>query len=121
MPARVGAFPPKFFEKIHKLQRCCFRLASDESRSLLPDHGNQNRAASTPLQGDYFMPVVQITLIEGRTDEQKQAMYREVTDAIERTLGAQRENIRIMIYDVPRTDFAVAGVSKSAQDLKSGG
>ncbi len=59
------------------------------------------------------MPIIQITMIEGRSGEQKQAMYREVTDAIHRTLGAPRENVRIMIYEVPSQHFATAGVSKS--------
>ena len=62
------------------------------------------------------MPIVQITLLEGRTDAQKRAMYREVTDALERTLGAPRESVRIMIHDIPRGDFAVAGISKSVPD-----
>jgi len=59
------------------------------------------------------MPIIQITLVAGRSDEQKAAMYKEVTEAIHRTLGAPRENVRIMINEIPAKHFAVAGVAKT--------
>jgi 4-oxalocrotonate tautomerase len=59
------------------------------------------------------MPIVQITMIEGRSDEQKQAMYHEITEAIHRTTDTPREAVRIMIYEVPPRHFATAGKSKS--------
>jgi 4-oxalocrotonate tautomerase len=59
------------------------------------------------------MPIIQITLVAGRTDEQKAAMYKEVTEAVHRTLGAPRENVRIMINEIPAKHFAVAGVAKT--------
>ncbi|WP_342643127.1 2-hydroxymuconate tautomerase [Rhodoligotrophos ferricapiens] len=59
------------------------------------------------------MPVIQITMIEGRTQDQKSAMYREVTDAVQRTLGSPPESVRIIVNEVPRTHFAVAGIAKS--------
>jgi 4-oxalocrotonate tautomerase len=59
------------------------------------------------------MPIIQITLVAGRTDEQKAAMYKEVTEAVHRTLGAPRENVRIMINEIPAKHFAVAGTAKT--------
>jgi len=59
------------------------------------------------------MPIIQITLVAGRSDEQKAAMYKEVTEAVHRTLGAPRENVRIMINEIPAKHFAVAGVAKT--------
>ena len=59
------------------------------------------------------MPIVTVTMIEGRTNEQKAAMFREVTEAIHRTLATPRENVRIMIYEVPPQHFATAGVAKT--------
>ena len=59
------------------------------------------------------MPIIQITLVAGRSDEQKAAMYKEVTEAVHRTLGAPRENVRIMLNEVPAKHFAVAGVAKT--------
>jgi len=58
------------------------------------------------------MPIVDITMLEGRSDEKKKAMMRAVTDAIEQSLDAPRESIRIMLREVPAKHFAVAGKTK---------
>jgi 4-oxalocrotonate tautomerase len=58
------------------------------------------------------MPIVDITLLEGRTDEKKKAMMAAVTDAIEQSLDAPRDSIRIMLREVPARHFAVAGKTK---------
>ncbi|UKJ76550.1 2-hydroxymuconate tautomerase [Azospirillum brasilense] len=59
------------------------------------------------------MPIVNITLIKGRPQDKKAAMYREVTDAIHRTLGAPRESVRIILNEVEPQHFAVAGEAKT--------
>jgi 4-oxalocrotonate tautomerase len=59
------------------------------------------------------MPIIQITMIVGRTDAQKRAMYQAVTEAVHSTLGAPMESIRIMVNEVPPLHFATAGVAKS--------
>jgi len=59
------------------------------------------------------MPIIQITLIAGRSDDQKKAMYHAVTEAVHQTIGAPKESIRIMVNEVPPVHFAVAGVAKS--------
>jgi len=55
------------------------------------------------------MPIVQIELIEGRTIEQKRTMVKEVTNAIVRSLGVQPDVVRIIIRDMKKENFAVAG------------
>jgi len=37
------------------------------------------------------LPFIQVTMIEGRTVEQKHALIKEVSEAVARTLGALRE------------------------------
>jgi 4-oxalocrotonate tautomerase len=58
------------------------------------------------------MPIVDITLIEGSTPEQKRALIKEVTDAVERTLNKQRDKIRVILREVPAAHFAVGGEPK---------
>jgi 4-oxalocrotonate tautomerase len=57
------------------------------------------------------MPLVHITLLEGRTPEQKRAALTEVTRALERTLGAKPEAIRVWFTELPKTDLAIGGVT----------
>ena len=58
------------------------------------------------------MPIVDITLIEGRAAEKKRALIWEVTDTVERVLGVPRESIRVVLREVPAEHYGVAGIPK---------
>jgi 4-oxalocrotonate tautomerase len=58
------------------------------------------------------MPLVQVTMLEGRTPEQKRALHAEVTEAVIRALGVKPESIRTVIYEVPAAHWAVGGEPK---------
>lgn len=60
------------------------------------------------------MPVMQIYLIEGRTQEQKEAFITDVTDAAVNALGVDRSSVRVMFLDVPKTDYAIGGQTAKA-------
>lgn len=57
------------------------------------------------------MPFAQIHLIEGRTEEQKRAVIEKVTQALVEAVGAPKENVRVLITDVPKENWGIAGVS----------
>ena len=61
------------------------------------------------------MPFAQIYLLEGRSEEQKRAVIEEVTAALTRALGAPKENVRVWIHDMPKTNWGIAGVT--AKDM----
>lgn len=61
------------------------------------------------------MPIVQIHLIEGRTVEQKKAIIEKVTQALVEAAAVPAERVRIIIQDIPSTQFGIAG--KTARDL----
>lgn len=61
------------------------------------------------------MPIINITLIEGRPAEKKAELIRELTDATERALGAPRQSIRVIITEIPPEHLGIAGVSKAEQ------
>jgi 4-oxalocrotonate tautomerase len=56
------------------------------------------------------MPVVTIEMLEGRTEEQKRQMVKEVTEAIVKTANATPESVAIVIREFPGCNFAKAGV-----------
>ncbi len=56
------------------------------------------------------MPQVQITLLEGRTLEQKRRVAQRVTDALVEDAGATREAITISFVEVSKESYASAGV-----------
>ncbi|WP_084213528.1 4-oxalocrotonate tautomerase [Thermicanus aegyptius] len=65
------------------------------------------------------MPLVQIHMLEGRTEEQKKRMMVEVTEAIARTLNAPVESIRIAIYELPKSHWSVGGITMEERALNS--
>jgi len=58
------------------------------------------------------MPIVEVTLIEGRSFEKKKKMVEAVTNAIVSSLDAPREAVRVIIREVPSWHFAAGGELK---------
>lgn len=61
------------------------------------------------------MPIVQVTMIKGRTDEQKEKLIAEVTRAVVTALDAPEQSVRVFINEVPNTQFGIGG--KTARQL----
>lgn len=55
------------------------------------------------------MPFVRIDLFEGRTDEQKTELAREVTEVVSRIAKAPKEAIHVFINDMPEGTYFPAG------------
>ncbi|TAK48917.1 MAG: hypothetical protein EPO23_05525 [Xanthobacteraceae bacterium] len=58
------------------------------------------------------MPIVDITMIEGRTAEAKAKLIAKVTDAVVEAIGAPPEAVRVILRELPGSHFGVAGVAK---------
>lgn len=61
------------------------------------------------------MPIIEVTMVEGRTPEKKEALICALTDAAEQSIGAPRQSIRVILREVPPEHFAVAGQSFAAK------
>lgn len=59
------------------------------------------------------MPMVTVVMFKGRTDAQKVALVRSVTDAVVESIDAKPEAVRILIQEIERHDTAVGGVLSS--------
>jgi 4-oxalocrotonate tautomerase len=65
------------------------------------------------------MPFVQIAMLQGRTEDQKRKVIGKVTDALIDTLGVARDTVRVMIADVPATNWGIGGLPfKEAKALR---
>ncbi len=64
------------------------------------------------------MAIIQVFLIAGRTDEQKSRLIAALTKAAVTTLGIDSAMVRVIIKDVPNTEFGIAG--KTAKSLGRG-
>ncbi|GAB3785277.1 tautomerase family protein [Nocardioides ungokensis] len=62
------------------------------------------------------MPLVEITLAEGRTPQQVRSLMREVHEAVLRTADTRSEHIRVIVREVPRAHWATGDVTLSEMD-----
>lgn len=56
------------------------------------------------------MPLIQISMLEGRTPEQKKALLAAVTDAVHTSIGAPLPSIRVWVNEFSPTDYMAEGV-----------
>lgn len=59
------------------------------------------------------MPIIEVTLLEGRSKEQKAGLISELTDAAIKALDAPRQSVRVILREIPPEHFGVAGKSKA--------
>jgi len=55
------------------------------------------------------MPFIQVTIVEGRTPEQKHDLMKKLTDATAESLGSDPQRIRVAIYEVSTDEWAIGG------------
>ncbi|MGI0049291.1 MAG: tautomerase family protein [Nitrososphaera sp.] len=56
------------------------------------------------------MPVIQITMSQGRTVEQKRELVSVLTKEAARILKTREQAIRVLIYEVSKENWGDAGV-----------
>jgi len=56
------------------------------------------------------MPLVQVTMLQGRTVEQKRKIAERITDAMVEEAGARREAIVVTFLELSKESYASGGV-----------
>jgi 4-oxalocrotonate tautomerase len=56
------------------------------------------------------MPMVQITMLEGRSAEQKRKLAERITAALVEEIGTRREGVMIAFHEVSKESYASGGV-----------
>lgn len=59
------------------------------------------------------LPIIQVNLIEGRQPEKIKALIENITDTVVETLDAPRESVRVLVTELPKTNWGIAGVPAS--------
>ncbi|RME63393.1 MAG: 4-oxalocrotonate tautomerase [Alphaproteobacteria bacterium] len=66
------------------------------------------------------MPLIDISLIEGRAARQKRRLIELITEAAVAALAVRPQSVRVILREVPSTHWAVGGLPKAAMDVKPG-
>ena len=59
------------------------------------------------------MPIVQINLIKGRPPEKITELIANVTDTVSETLNAPKQSVRVLVTEMQKTHWGIAGVPAS--------
>jgi len=55
------------------------------------------------------MPLIEVHMFEGRSEEQKKALLEAITRAVHESIGAPLPSIRVWIQEFSSKEFMVAG------------
>jgi 4-oxalocrotonate tautomerase len=56
------------------------------------------------------MPLVQITMLTGRSADQKRKLAQRITEAMVEEAGARREGVVVAFHEVSKESYASGGV-----------
>lgn len=59
------------------------------------------------------MPTLKVEMLEGRTPEQKTALVKALTQAVVDSLGSKAESVDVLLFDIPRQNWATGGIQWS--------
>lgn len=57
------------------------------------------------------MPLIEVTLVQGRSPEQLRTLITALTDAAETAVSAPRDTVRVVLREVPATHWAAGDVT----------
>lgn len=60
-----------------------------------------------------LMPIVDVTLLVGRSTERKTALIKALTETVVETLEAPPQTVRVILREVSPSHYAVGGKLKS--------
>jgi 4-oxalocrotonate tautomerase len=57
------------------------------------------------------VPLVEVSLVEGRTPEQIRSLIHELHEAVVRALAVPPANVRILVRELPATHWAAGDIT----------
>ncbi|TKC18413.1 4-oxalocrotonate tautomerase [Robertmurraya kyonggiensis] len=55
------------------------------------------------------MPIINVQLLEGRSEEKIAEVIQNITNTVSETLDSPKENIRVIVTEIPKTHWGKAG------------
>ena len=68
-----------------------------------------------------IMPLVQVYMAKGRTDDQKRALLEGITKVMNETVGAPVPSIRVWITEFAATEFMAGGETMADRRAREAG
>lgn len=65
--------------------------------------------------GEFQLPIVNLQILEGRSNKQIKEVIQNMTETISVTLEVPKDRVRIIVTEIPKTHWGTGGVLKSDQ------
>ncbi|MCM3113885.1 4-oxalocrotonate tautomerase [Neobacillus sp. MER 74] len=59
------------------------------------------------------MPIINVQILEGRPKEKIEEVIHNLTNTVSETLDAPKESIRVIVTEIPKSHWGIAGVPVS--------
>jgi 4-oxalocrotonate tautomerase len=59
------------------------------------------------------MPIINVQMMEGRPKEKVAEVIQNITNTVSETLNAPKESIRVIVTEIPKTHWGIAGIPVS--------
>lgn len=59
------------------------------------------------------MPFINVQILEGRPKEKIEEVIHNITNTVSETLDAPKESIRVIVTEIPKSHWGIAGVPVS--------
>ena len=66
------------------------------------------------------MPIIRVEMQEGRSPETKERLIAALTSTVVETLGVAPEQVRVLLFELPKTHWGIAGQSVARRDAEKG-
>ncbi len=105
--------PPEYrravADVIYDAMRATLKVPEDDRFQVIAEHAAENLLIDPGYLGiarSAEAMMVQITLSEGRSLEQKQAFYQAVADGLNARVGLRREDVSINLVEVKKENWS---------------
>jgi len=59
------------------------------------------------------MPIIHVHMLEGRSQDLKKKLVANMTDAVVKSLDVKPDQVRIILIDMAKSNYSIAGVLQS--------
>jgi len=59
------------------------------------------------------LPIINVQIMEGRPPEKVTELIQNLTNTVEETLQTPKQSIRVIVTEVPKTHWGIAGIPAS--------
>jgi len=63
------------------------------------------------------MPIINVQMIKGRPQDKIEELIKNLTETTSQTLDAPKENVRVLVTEIPDTHWGISGKSVSERKI----